>query len=51
MFEGGLAARSMGSRMVSAALNVDLIDQKMVTFSAHTTASANLDVQVGEGMV
>ncbi|XP_063851571.1 uncharacterized protein LOC135094959 [Scylla paramamosain] len=49
VFEAGLAARSMGSRRVSAALNVDLLDQKMVTFSAHTTASANLDVQVGRG--
>ncbi|XP_050709231.1 cuticlin-4-like [Eriocheir sinensis] len=50
VFEDGLErARAMGSRRVSAALNVDLLDQKMVTFAAKTSASASLDVQVGRG--
>lgn len=48
MFEGGLNSLGGrdGSQRVSAALNVAMLDQQVVSFAADTVASASLDIQV-----
>ncbi|XP_068239832.1 uncharacterized protein [Palaemon carinicauda] len=43
------AREGSSSQRVSAALNVAMLDQKVVTFAADTKGSASLDVQVGRG--
>ncbi|XP_066948848.1 uncharacterized protein [Macrobrachium rosenbergii] len=43
------AREGSSSQHVSAALNVAMLDQKVVTFAADTKGSASLDVQVGRG--
>ncbi|XP_045598554.1 uncharacterized protein [Procambarus clarkii] len=45
----GAAGRGDSSQKVSAALNVAMLEQKVVSFAADTVASASLDIQVGRG--